>query len=365
MTDSDRKTWLVTGGAGFIGSNLVRALRKRGGIRVVNLDKLTYAGNLRSLEEIAGDPDHVFVRGDIGDRDLLLRLLREHRPQAVLNLAAETHVDRSILGPAPFLETNVVGTFHLLQSVLEYWQALPPAERGAFRFVHVSTDEVYGELMPEDPPFTERTAYAPNSPYAASKASSDHFARAFHRTYGLPVVTTNCSNNYGPYQFPEKLIPLMILKALRGEPLPVYGDGRQVRDWLYVEDHCEALRIVAERGTVGATYNIGGRAERANLDTVRLICECLDRELPDSPHRPHARLITFVKDRPGHDLRYAMNDTRIRGELGWRPAVTIETGIRDTVAWYLRNPDWVEQVRTGEYQRWLDMNYARRAVDQT
>lgn len=360
MTHPHQSTWIVTGGAGFIGANLVSSLRRVGRVRVINLDKLTYAGNLHSLESLSDDPDHIFVQGDIGDTGLVAELFREHQPDAVVNLAAESHVDRSIVGPQPFVDTNVSGTVRLLQSALDYWRGLSGPARERFRFVHVSTDEVYGSLASDDPPFRETTPYAPNSPYAASKASADHFARAFHHTYGLPVVTTNCSNNYGPYQFPEKLIPLVIHNALRGEPLPVYGDGQQVRDWLYVEDHCSALCIATERGVPGRSYNVGGRSERTNLEIVTRICELLDRLVPDSPHRLHSRLIEFVADRPGHDRRYAIEDRRIREELGWQPAETLETGLEKTVRWYLDHADWVERIRSGDYLDWLDTNYKER-----
>jgi dTDP-glucose 4,6-dehydratase len=355
--DADR-TWLVTGGAGFIGSNFVRRLLARKLGRVVNLDKLTYAGNRASLADLDANPDHVFVHGDICDRPLVTRLLEQHRPRALLNFAAESHVDRSILGPEAFLDTNVVGTFRLLEAARAYRDLLGPDE--PFRFLQVSTDEVYGTLAPGDPGFTERTPHAPNSPYAASKAAADHFARAYHRTYGLPVLTTNCSNNYGPYQFPEKLIPVVILNALAGQPLPIYGDGLQVRDWLFVEDHCDAILAVLERGRPGETYNVGGGAEVPNLELVRSICALLDELVPDSPHRPHARLIAHVADRPGHDRRYAIDDAKLRGELGWRPRVDLRAGLALTVRWYLENGDWVDRIRSGEYREWMLRNYARR-----
>jgi dTDP-glucose 4,6-dehydratase len=357
-----RKVWLVTGGAGFIGANFVLMQRRLGDVRVINLDKLTYAGNLRSLASLADDPDHLFVHGDIGDRQQVRALLAGHRPTAIVNFAAESHVDRSILGPDAFVQTNVVGTFALLQEARDYWRELAEPERSAFRFLHVSTDEVYGTLEPDDPPFHEDTPYRPNSPYAASKAAADHLVRACFHTYGLPVLTTNCSNNYGPLQFPEKLIPLMIHNALAGEPLPVYGDGRQVRDWLYVEDHCAAIRRVLERGRPGETYNIGGRAERANLELVHRIVALLDELAPDSPHRPHERLIRFVADRPGHDRRYAIDDRKLRESLGWRPAETFESGLRKTVRWYLDNGAWLESVRSEDYRRWIDANYQHRDV---
>lgn len=348
---------LVTGGAGFIGANFVLDWLRLSDEPVLNLDKLTYAGNPDNLAALQGDPRHVFVQGDIGDRALVGRLLAEHRPRAIVNFAAESHVDRSIHGPEDFIQTNVVGTFHLLEEARGYWTGLPAAEQDAFRFLHVSTDEVYGSLGPSDPPFSETAPYAPNSPYSASKAASDHLVRAWHHTYGLPTLTTNCSNNYGPYQLPEKLIPLMILNALNGRPLPVYGDGMNVRDWLYVTDHCTAIREVLARGRVGETYNIGGWNERPNIEIVRAVCALLDELRPD-PAGAHARLITYVKDRPGHDRRYAIDARKIERELGWRPAETFDTGIRKTVAWYLDNLDWVERVTSGEYREWIDKHYA-------
>ena len=350
----------VTGGAGFIGSNFVLQWCAEESEPLVNLDKLTYAGNLANLDRLKGDSHHHFVRADIGDRKAIGALLREHRPRAIINFAAESHVDRSIHGPAEFVQTNVVGTFNLLDEAREYWAALPEDEREAFRFLHVSTDEVYGSLGPGDRAFTETDAYAPNSPYAASKAASDHLARAYHHTYGLPVLTTNCSNNYGPYQFPEKLIPLMIVNAVNGKPLPVYGDGRQVRDWLYVEDHCRAVREVLKRGRVGETYNIGGNAEMANVDVVHTICSILDDLHPNALNTRHSSLISHVKDRPGHDRRYAMDAGKIRRELGWQPREGLETGLRKTVRWYLDNTEWVRCVTSGEYRKWMDLNYARR-----
>lgn len=349
---------LVTGGAGFIGANFVLDWLARNNEPVVNLDKLTYAGNLENLRSLADDARHLFVRGDIGDRDVVNALLRDHRPRAVINFAAESHVDRSIHGPADFIETNVVGTFNLLESVRAWWTHLPTDERAAFRFLHISTDEVYGSLGAAAPAFTETTAFAPNSPYSASKAASDHLVRAYHHTYGLPVLTTNCSNNYGPLQFPEKLIPLVIHNALAGKPLPIYGDGSNIRDWLYVSDHCSAICRVLEAGRVGETYNIGGCNEKSNLDVVKTVCGILDELHPDSPVIPHARLITFVKDRPGHDQRYAIDATKIERELGWTPSETFETGIRKTVAWYLDNQDWVAHVTSGEYRNWVSKNYA-------
>lgn len=341
-------TWLVTGGAGFIGGNFVREAVARG-VRVINLDALTYAGNLESLRDLDGNPDHVFVHGDIGDRTLVPRLLAEHRPDAVLNFAAESHVDRSIDGPAAFIQTNVVGTLALLESVRDYWKSLEGTAREAFRFLHVSTDEVYGSLG-ETGRFTEQTPYAPNSPYSASKAASDHLVRAFHHTYGLPTLTTNCSNNYGPYHFPEKLIPLVIARALAGEPLPVYGDGRQVRDWLYVSDHCEAIRTVLAGGRVGETYNIGGNAEKQNIEVVKAICALLDERRPREDGKPRESQITFVADRPGHDRRYAIDASKLRNELGWEPKYTFERGLAETVDWYLANQDWVRHVLDGSYR---------------
>lgn len=341
-------TWLVTGGAGFIGGNFVlEAIRRRN--RVINLDALTYAGNLQTLAWVAGNPDHIFIHGDIGDHNLVMRLLAEHQPQAVLNFAAESHVDRSIDGPSAFIQTNVVGTLALLESVRDYWKTLPDARRDAFRFLHVSTDEVYGTLG-ETGKFTETTPYAPNSPYSASKAASDHLVRAFHHTYGLPVLTTNCSNNYGPYHFPEKLIPLVIAKALAGEPLPVYGDGQQVRDWLFVTDHCEAIRTVLDKGRVGETYNVGGDSERRNLEVVETICRLLDERRPREDGRPRSSQITFVADRPGHDRRYAIDASKLQNELSWRPRHTFEQGIAETVDWYLANQDWVQCILDGSYR---------------
>jgi dTDP-glucose 4,6-dehydratase len=350
---------LVTGGAGFIGANFVLDWIAATGEAVVNLDALTYAGNIENLAALKDDARHVFVRGDICDRALVDRLLAEHRPRAIVHFAAESHVDRSIHGPAAFIRTNIEGTFTLLEAARAYWSGLEPAQKAAFRFDHVSTDEVYGSLLPGEPPFTEGHAYEPNSPYSASKAASDHLARAWHQTYGLPVVTTNCSNNYGPYHFPEKLIPLMIVNALAGKPLPVYGDGQQVRDWLYVKDHCAAIRTVLARGVPGETYNIGGWNEKPNLDIVHTICSLLDELRPD-PAGPYARLITYVTDRPGHDRRYAIDARKIERELGWKPAETFETGIRKTVRWYLDHAEWVERVQSGSYREWVDANYARR-----
>ncbi len=350
---------LVTGGAGFIGANFVLDWVRETGEPLVNLDALTYAGNRENLSSLANDARHVFVHGDICDRALVDRLLAEHRPRAVVHFAAESHVDRSIHGPGDFVRTNVEGTFTLLEAARAYWSALDGDAKAAFRFLHVSTDEVYGSLGPNDPAFAETKAYEPNSPYSASKAASDHLVRAWHHTYGLPVLTTNCSNNYGPYQFPEKLIPLMIANALGGRPLPVYGDGRNVRDWLYVGDHCAAIREVLARGRVGETYNVGGWNEKPNIDIVQTICALLDELRPD-PAGPHGRLVTYVADRPGHDRRYAIDARKIERELGWRPAETFETGIRKTVAWYLDNQDWVAHVQSGEYRAWVDRNYGQR-----
>ena len=352
-------TILVTGAAGFIGSNFVLEWMREAGEPVVSLDKLTYAGNLRNLAALERDGRHTFVRADICDRAALDGLLAGHRPRAIVHFAAESHVDRSIHGPGEFVQTNVVGTFHLLEAARAYWGALGAQEQGAFRFLHVSTDEVYGSLGASDPAFTESTPYAPSSPYSASKAGSDHLVRAYHHTYGLPVLTTNCSNNYGPYQFPEKLIPLMVLNALDGKPLPVYGDGSNVRDWLYVGDHCSAIRLVLERGRPGETYNIGGSAERKNLDVVHRICATLDELRPQSSGR-YASLVNFVTDRPGHDWRYAMDTRKIERDLGWRPRESFDSGLRKTVEWYLANSDWVASVRSGDYRNWIDTNYGTR-----
>ncbi|MFO1474372.1 MAG: dTDP-glucose 4,6-dehydratase [Lysobacterales bacterium] len=341
-------TWLVTGGAGFIGGNFVLGA-VGDGIRVVNLDALTYAGNRDTLASLDGNPDHVFVHGDIGDRELVARLLAEHRPDAVVNFAAESHVDRSIDGPAAFIQTNVVGTLALLEAVRDHWKSLEGEAKRDFRFLHVSTDEVYGSLG-DTGKFTEDTPYAPNSPYSASKAASDHLVRAFHHTYGLPVLTTNCSNNYGPYHFPEKLIPLVIAKALAGEPLPVYGDGRQVRDWLFVRDHCAAIRAVLAKGRVGETYNVGGNAEMQNIEVVKAICALLDQRRPRADGKPRESQIAFVADRPGHDRRYAIDASKLRDELGWEPGYTFERGIAETVDWYLANQDWVRRVLDGSYR---------------
>jgi dTDP-glucose 4,6-dehydratase len=351
---------LVTGGAGFIGSNFVLQWLRDAGASVVNLDLLTYAGNAGNLAALEGDSRYRLVRGDICDADLVAGLLRDHRPRAIVHFAAESHVDRSIADPGAFIRTNVQGTFTLLEQAKLFWTALDDADRHAFRFLHVSTDEVYGSLGPGDPAFSESTAYAPNSPYAASKAASDHLVRAYHHTYGLPVITTNCSNNYGPFQFPEKLIPLMILNALEGKPLPVYGNGSNVRDWLHVEDHCAAIRVALARGRVGETYNIGGNSERKNLDVVAAICDLVDELRPDAQLGPRRKLITFVGDRPGHDLRYAINASKIAQELRWKPALQFEDGLRKTVAWYLEHGSWIESVRTGAYRDWIKQNYEER-----
>lgn len=348
---------LVTGCAGFIGSNFVHTWLQSHDETVVNLDKLTYAGNLENLHDLSGDARHVFVQGDIGDRELVTRLLQTHQPRAVLNFAAESHVDRSIHGPGDFIQTNVVGTFQLLECVRAYWSDLDASAQAAFRFLHVSTDEVYGSLQPSDPAFNEHHPYEPNSPYSASKAASDHLVRAWHHTYGLPVLTTNCSNNYGPYHFPEKLIPLVIHHALAGKPLPIYGDGQQVRDWLYVEDHCRAIARVLEAGRVGETYNIGGWNEKPNLDVVHTLCDTLDVLRPRADAQSYRTQITFVKDRPGHDRRYAIDARKIERELGWKPQETFETGIRKTVQWYLDHPQWVNNVTSGAYRQWVDTQY--------
>ncbi len=384
---------LVTGSAGFIGANFVLDWFAQHDEGVVSLDKLTYAGNLENLASLQDDPRHIFVRGDIGDRELVAQLLAKYRPRAVVNFAAESHVDRSIHGPEDFIQTNVVGTFHLLEAVRAYWGGLEGEEKTSFRFLHVSTDEVYGSLGPQDPAFSETNRYEPNSPYSASKAASDHLVRAYHHTYGLPVLTTNCSNNYGPHHFPEKLIPLMIVNALAGKPLPVYGDGQQIRDWLYVKDHCSAIRRVLEAGRIGEVYNVGGWNEKTNLEIVHTICDILDELRPlklesgesevgsgkdaapgpslRAPHSPlptshspsatYRSFIAFVTDRPGHDRRYAIDARKIERELGWKPAETFETGIRKTVQWYLDNQDWVANVQSGGYRQWLEKNYAGRA----
>jgi dTDP-glucose 4,6-dehydratase len=353
---------LVTGGAGFIGSNFVLDWLAAGNGPVINLDKLTYAGNPANLASVAKNPAYAFVHGDICDAELVAAMLRKHRPRAVIHFAAESHVDRSIVGPEAFLRTNIDGTFTLLRAAHEYYGSLSGEERERFRFLHVSTDEVYGTLTPEAPAFREETPYAPNSPYAASKASSDHLVRAWVHTYGLPALVTNCSNNYGPYQFPEKLIPLMIANALQGKALPVYGDGQQVRDWLYVLDHCRAIRTVLERGRVGETYNVGGGNQRSNLEVVKTVCALLDELVPGSQFKPHVQLVKYVTDRPGHDRRYAIDARKLENELGWRAQDSFETGLRKTVEWYLANAAWVEDVTTGAYQQWISQNYAGREV---
>ncbi len=352
---------LVTGGAGFIGANFVLDWLAGNAEPVVNLDKLTYAGNLETLASLKSNPGHVFVQGDIGDSALIDRLLAEHRPRAVLNFAAESHVDRSIHGPEDFVQTNVLGTFRLLESVRGHWSTLPADEKAAFRFLHVSTDEVYGSLSATDPAFTEENKYEPNSPYSASKAASDHLVRAWHHTYGLPVLTTNCSNNYGPYHFPEKLIPLMIVNALAGKNLPVYGDGMQVRDWLYVKDHCSAIRRVLEAGRLGETYNVGGWNEKPNIEIVKTVCTLLDELRPRADGKPYSEQISYVTDRPGHDRRYAIDARKLELELGWKPAETFDSGIRKTVEWYLANADWVKNVQSGAYREWVEKQYDPKA----
>ena len=351
-------TLLVTGGAGFIGGNFVLDWIAGCDEPVINLDKLTYAGNLQTLASLQGHPRHIFVQGDIGDRALVDKLLAEHRPRAVINFAAESHVDRSIHGPGEFIQTNIVGTYHLLESVRGYWSGLPEKDKAAFRFLHVSTDEVYGSLAPTDPAFAETNRYEPNSPYSASKAASDHLVRAWHHTYGLPVLTTNCSNNYGPFHFPEKLIPLMIVNALAGKPLPVYGDGMQIRDWLYVKDHCSAIRRVLEAGRLGETYNVGGWNEKPNIEIVKTVCALLDELRPKADGTSYATQISYVTDRPGHDRRYAIDARKLERELGWKPAETFETGIRKTLQWYLDNPEWVANVQSGAYREWVSKHYA-------
>ena len=350
-------TILVTGGAGFIGSNFVLDWLALGGEPVINLDKLTYAGNRQNLATLQGDVRHIFVQGDIGDKVLAGGLLTQHKVRAVVNFAAESHVDRSIHGPEDFIQTNITGTFHLLEAVRAYWGGLPETEKSGFRFLHVSTDEVYGSLEKEDPPFAESNRYEPNSPYSASKAASDHLVRAYHHTYGLPVLTTNCSNNYGPYHFPEKLIPLIFHNALAGKPLPIYGDGQQVRDWLYVKDHCGAIRRVLEAGQVGEVYNIGGWNEKPNLEVVHTLCAILDEMQPRDDGLPYSAQITYVKDRPGHDRRYAIDARKIERELGWKPQETFESGIRKTVRWYLDHQDWVANVTSGAYRDWVERQY--------
>ena len=350
-------TILVTGGAGFIGSNFVLDWLAGSQETVINLDLLTYAGNRQNLVSLEGDARHVFVQGDIGDTALVTRLLETHQPRAIVNFAAESHVDRSILGPSEFIKTNVVGTFNLLEAARAYWGKLPDDQKAAFRFLHVSTDEVYGSLAPDAPAFTETHPYEPNSPYSASKAASDHLVRAYHHTYGMPVLTTNCSNNYGPYHFPEKLIPLVIHNALAGKPLPIYGDGSQVRDWLYVSDHCAAIRTVLANGQVGETYNVGGWNEKRNIEVVQTLCALLDELKPRADGQSYASQITFVRDRPGHDQRYAIDARKLERELGWKPQETFETGIRKTVQWYLAHQDWVANITSGQYRQWVDTHY--------
>ncbi len=354
---------IVTGGAGFIGSNFANDWVKLGLGKLVNLDKLTYAGNLANLVDIEQHPDHVFVQGDIGDSTLVGDLLKQHQPRAIINFAAESHVDRSIHAPGEFIQTNIVGTFNMLEEARAYWAALNDADKASFRFLHVSTDEVYGSLSVTDPAFKETDSYEPNSPYSASKAASDHLVRAYHHTYGMPMLTTNCSNNYGPYHFPEKLIPLVIHNALAGKPLPIYGNGQQIRDWLYVGDHCAAIRRVLEAGKVGEVYNVGGWNEKANIDVVKTLCSMLDNAKPRSDGQSYADQITFVQDRPGHDARYAIDATKIERELGWKPTETFETGIQKTVAWYLEHQDWVNNVTTGEYKNWVNKNYKERGEE--
>ena len=349
---------LVTGGCGFIGSNFILQWMEQERTQVINLDKLTYAGNPRNLLAVADDPRYRFEQGDICDRDLLCQLLKLHKPRAIVHFAAETHVDRSIHGPDDFIRTNVHGTFCLLEESRAYFSELGPQEREAFRLLHISTDEVYGSLGKDDAPFCETTAYAPNSPYSASKAGADHLVRAYHHTYGLPVLTTNCSNNYGPYQFPEKLIPLIILNARAGKPLPVYGDGQNVRDWLFVGDHCEAIRQVLSRGKPGETYNVGDSNEKRNIDIVETVCSILDEDCPQDPVVPHRQLITFVKDRPGHDRRYAIDARKIERDLGWKPGESFDSGIRKTLRWYLDNEAWVKDVTTGAYRKWIATQYS-------
>ena len=350
---------LVTGAAGFIGANFVLDWLAQSDEPVVNLDKLTYAGNLQTLASLKNNPHHIFVQGDIGDRALVERLLAEHQPRAVLNFAAESHVDRSIHGPGDFIQTNIVGTFNLLESVRAYWSSMAGDAKASFRFLHVSTDEVYGSLSKTDPAFAETHRYEPNSPYSASKAASDHLVRAWHHTYGLPVLTTNCSNNYGPFHFPEKLIPLMIVNALAGKPLPVYGDGMQIRDWLYVKDHCSAIRRVLEGGRLGETYNVGGWNEKPNIEIVNTVCALLDELRPRADGKRYAEQITYVTDRAGHDRRYAIDARKLEAELGWKPAETFETGIRKTVQWYLDNPEWVANVQSGAYREWVEKQYSK------
>jgi len=355
-------TVLVTGGAGFIGSNFILEWLRQSDEKVVNLDALTYAGNRRNLSSLDDDERHVFVQGDIGDPTLVANLLTTHRPRAILNFAAESHVDRSILGPEDFITTNIVGTFRLLEGVREFFGGLTSEEREGFRFLHVSTDEVYGSLSKNSPAFTEDNQYEPNSPYSASKAASDHLVRSYFHTYGLPVLTTNCSNNYGPFHFPEKLIPLMIVNALAKKPLPVYGDGQQIRDWLYVSDHCAAIRVVLEKGKLGEVYNVGGWNEKANIEIVKTVCELLDELSPRDDDKTYCDLITYVEDRPGHDRRYAVDASKIGNDLGWRPVETFDSGIRKTVSWYLEHQDWVANIQSGEYRKWIETNYVDRPI---
>ncbi len=353
-------TILVTGGAGFIGSNYILQSIVNSSEIVINLDKLTYAGNIKNLKSIIDDKRHVFIKGCISDKDLLKKVFVEYKPRAVLNFAAESHVDRSINSPDEFIHTNILGTFHLLQESLNYWNGLSESIKSQFRFLHVSTDEVYGSLSPEASAFTEKNRYEPNSPYSASKASSDHLVRSFHHTYGLPTLTTNCSNNYGPYQFPEKLIPLIIIHALHGKSLPIYGDGLQIRDWLYVEDHCDAISNVLEKGTPGEVYNIGGWNEKSNIEIVKIVCSILDELSPNKNKTPYEKQIIYVKDRPGHDRRYAINATKIMSDLGWKPKETFESGIRKTILWYLNNQDWIHDIQSGSYMDWIQQNYSHR-----
>ena len=358
-----KKTIIVTGGAGFIGANFVLEWLKLGSGTVVNLDKLTYAGNLENLTSVRHNPQHIFVHGDIGDQALVAKLLQEHQPAAIVNFAAESHVDRSIHGPEDFIQTNVVGTFHLLEAVRAYWTNLIDEDRQAFRFLHVSTDEVYGSLAKDDPAFTETHSYAPNSPYSASKAASDHLVRAYHHTYGLPTLTTNCSNNYGPHHFPEKLIPLVIHNALAGKDLPIYGTGQQIRDWLYVTDHCTAIRRVLEAGLIGQVYNVGGWNEKPNIEVVKTLCRMLDLKKPRVDGKSYAEQIAFVEDRLGHDQRYAIDASKIANQLGWKPKETFESGIEKTVNWYLENQDWVKNVTSGDYRHWVQKQYAERGEE--
>jgi dTDP-glucose 4,6-dehydratase len=353
-------TILITGGAGFIGSNFILQLISNSSDVIINLDKLTYAGNIKNLKTIINNKRHVFIKGCISDKDLLKKVFVEYKPRAVINFAAESHVDRSINSPDTFIQTNILGTFHLLQESLNYWNNLPQNQKLQFRFLHISTDEVYGSLSPKDPAFTEKNRYEPNSPYSASKASSDHLVRSFHHTYGLPTLTTNCSNNYGPYQFPEKLIPLIITHALNGKPLPIYGDGLQIRDWLFVEDHCDAISSVLEKGIPGEIYNVGGCNEKSNIEIVKIVCSILDELSPNKNKTPYEKQITYVKDRPGHDRRYAINATKIMSDLGWKPKETFESGIRKTILWYLNNQDWIHDIQSGSYMDWIQQNYSHR-----